>query len=74
LIRIQAASWGEIGIRAPDQWGTLLLFFVVFRTYATMPRIRTNSSVRPAKVNTSPGRSRATKFSSTEPSVRPRRN
>ncbi len=37
-----------------------------------MPRTRTNSSTRPAKVNTSPGRSRATKFSSTVPMVRPR--
>ena len=38
------------------------------------PRTRTNFSVRPAKVNTSPGRSRAMKFSSTVPRVLPRRN
>ena len=43
------------------------------RTPPSRARGRT-AAVRPAKVKWSPGRSRAMKFSSTEPSVRPRRN
>src|SRR6478672_3749804 len=46
--RTLAASSGEMGIRAPDQWGTTDVGRDDLRTYATMPRTRTNSSVRPA--------------------------
>jgi hypothetical protein len=67
LAQVFDKLWEQLGFRAPDQWGTVLLFAVERRTCATMPRTRTNSSTRPAKVNTSPGRRRTMQFSSPVP-------
>ena len=72
LFRTAAASSGDRGNRAPVQWGTTEVVSRAILTHAVISRTRTNSSVLPAKVKTSPGRSRAMKFSSTVPRAFPR--
>jgi hypothetical protein len=74
FIRTAAANSGESASRAPVQCGTTEVASLDFLTQAVMSRTRTNFRVRPAKVKTSLGRSRAMKFSSTVPMVLPRTN
>ncbi len=60
-------------MRPPIQRGKALLLPFAFLTQAVMSRTSTNSRTRPAKMNRSPGRSRARNDSSTVPSLPPER-